>query len=135
MSVVQTASLIQLIGAWGFGTLLGWYTYYINRYRKEAIKQGDLVTLISVLGGGAILTLFPASTDLFGAYGLGLVCGFFGYFFVLNLYVLKSQNFTVEWFLDGRCIKPKGTSHIPKGSRKTVTAMEEGNEGNENGNV
>lgn len=67
----------------------------------------DLVTLIGVLGGSAVLTLFPASTDLFGAYGIGLAIGFFLYFAMLNYYVSESskttKNFNKEWFLDGRC--------------------------------
>jgi len=115
MSEVQTASTIQLFGAWGFGALIGWYVYYINRYRKGDIKLSDLVTLIGVLGGTSILTLFPASTDLFGAYGIGLACGFFGYFAALNVYVAISSNFSIDWFLDGRRKKPIDPWYIPDG--------------------
>jgi len=110
MSVNETTSIIQLVGAAGFGTLIGWYVYYVNRHRTEGVKMTDIVTLIGVLGGSAVLTLFPASTDLFGAYGIGLAIGFFAYFGVLNLFVSESSrstgNFNKEWFLDGRCKKP-----------------------------
>lgn len=124
MSEVQTASLIQLLGAWGFGSLIGWYVYYVNRYRKGDVQLGDLVTLIGVLGGGTILTLFPASSDLFGAYGLGLFSGFFGYFIVLNILVRISDNFNVDWFLDGRRKRPKEPWIIPEGAAPSPRPME-----------
>ncbi len=31
------ASVSQLVGAGGFGLLLGWYAYYINRYRTSDV--------------------------------------------------------------------------------------------------
>ena len=98
---MSDASTVQLAGAAGFGCLLGWYVYYVNRHRREEVKLGDLVTLVGVIGGGAVLTLFPEQTDLFGAYGIGLFIGFFGYFGFLLLLVGRT-SFTLEWFLDGR---------------------------------
>jgi len=123
MNEIQTASLIQLLGAAGFGTLIGWYVYYINRYRKGDVQLSDLVTLVGVLGGGTVLALFPAGTDLFGAYGLGLFCGFFGYFIVLNILVRISANFDADWFLDGRRKKPEEPYYIPSDGERP---MEEG---------
>jgi hypothetical protein len=93
---------LAVTGAFCFGVLIGWYVYYINRHRKESVKAGDLVTIVGVLGGGTILTLFPAGSSLFGAYGIGLVTGFFAYFLILVVLVWRSENFTREWFLDGR---------------------------------
>lgn len=101
-TVVEATSGLQLWGAGGFGFLIGWYVYYINRHRKADVQLSDLVTLIGVIGGGAVLALFPARTDLFGAYGLGLFIGFFLYFIVLIVLVGFSKNFTLDWFLDGR---------------------------------
>lgn len=98
---MSDASTLQLLGAGGFGFLLGWYVYYVNRHRRDEVKLGDIVTLVGVIGGGAVLTLFPEQTDLFGAYGIGLFLGFFGYFAFLLLLV-KQSSFTLEWFLDGR---------------------------------
>lgn len=118
-----TASTIQLLGAGAFGAIIGWYVYYINRYRKGDVQFSDLVTLIGILGGGAILALFPASTDLFGAYGIGLFLGFFGYFLLLTLWVRISPNFNVDWFLDGRRRAPGQNFIIPEGVRMTVAAM------------
>ena len=118
------ASFLQLLGAGGFGAVIGWYVYYVNRYRKDDIQLGDVVTLVGAIGGAAILTLFPAKTDLFGAYGIGLAAGFFGYFFVLLVMVGISDKFQVEWFLDGRRKKP-GPNETTAGARDTVAAMEE----------
>lgn len=108
------ASTLQLIGAGGFGVVMGWYLYYINRYRKADVKLGDLVTLVGTLGGGAILALFPARTDLFGAYGIGLFAGFFGYFFTLIFFVSISKNFDIDWFLDGRRKQAHDPFFVPK---------------------
>jgi hypothetical protein len=109
----SSASTIQLLGAGGFGALVGWYVYYINRYRKSDVQLTDLVTLIGVIGGGAVLALFPSRTDLFGAYGIGLFGGFFGYFLVLVILVGVSPNFTSDWFLDGRRVRPVEPFYIP----------------------
>ncbi len=113
MNQSLTASWLQLLGAGGFGVVIGWYLYYVNRYRKAEVKLNDLVTLIGALGGGAVLALFPARTDLFGAYGIGLFLGFFGYFLILILLVISSKNFDFDWFLDGRRKKPQSPYHIP----------------------
>jgi hypothetical protein len=124
MAEKQAASIIQLIGAGAFGMIVGWYVYYINRYRKGDVQISDLTTLIGILGGGAILSLFKAETDLFGAYGIGLAIGFFGYFLVLLGMVWKSKNFRVDWFLDGRRKRPEQDEVIPPGTAETVRPLE-----------
>jgi len=111
--MTETLSTIQLLGAGGFGALIGWYVYYINRYRKADVQLSDLVTLVGVLGGGAILALFPAGSVLFGAYGIGLFVGFFGYLLTLIFLVAASPNFSVDWFLDGRRKRPAEPYYIP----------------------
>lgn len=130
MPEAQAASAVQLWGAAGFGFVIGWFVYYINRYRKGDVQFSDLTTLIGILGGGAILALFEAQTDLFGAYGIGLFAGFFSYFLFLTLWVRISKNFTVDWFLDGRRKKPSGDFEIPAEIRQTTSAMAVPNEGN-----
>lgn len=97
-----SASTLQLFGAGGFGAIIGWYVYYINRYRKDDVQFSDLASVIGIIGGGAVLTLFEPQTDLFGAYGIGLFIGFFSYLIVLGLQVRHSENFSVDFFLDGR---------------------------------
>jgi hypothetical protein len=102
-------AVVPTIGAGGFGALIGWYVYYVNRYRKGDVQFSDLTTLVGVIGGAGITRLFSgdgggviAAGDLFGAYGIGLFLGFFGYFVVLLIQVRVSPNFTIDWFLDGR---------------------------------
>jgi hypothetical protein len=98
-------------GALGFGAVIGWYLYFINRYRKGDVQIGDLTTVIAAIGSGAVLKLFGGSaadggTSLFGAYGIGIAIGFFGYFVSLMLLVWQSGDFTADWFLDGRRPNP-----------------------------
>lgn len=99
---METASTIQLLGAAGFGAIIGWYVYYINRHRKSDVQFSDLTTVIGIIGGGGVISLFPTGTDLFGAYGIGLFLGFFGYYVSLLILVNISPDFSASWFLDGR---------------------------------
>lgn len=121
-AAAQTSD-IQLWGAFGFGLLIGWYVYYINRYRTGEVQFSDLVTVIGVIGGAAILALFKPESDLFGAYGVGLAVGFFLYFLVLIVLVTVSPNFNADWFLDGRRREPSGDFKIPATARQTGSAM------------
>jgi hypothetical protein len=124
LQTVVRPSEIQMIGAGCFGAIIGWYVYYINRYRKGDVQISDLVTVIGVIGGAAILALFKPESDLFGAYGIGLAAGFFGYFLVLVALVAQSANFDRDWFLDGRRKKPTGDYMIPGDVAVTVRPME-----------
>jgi hypothetical protein len=117
------ASSMQLWGAAFFGALIGWNIYVINRYRKADVQLSDLVTLIGVIGGGAVLTLFPAGSDLFGAYGIGLFSGFFLYFIFLTVMVAASKKFSFDWFLDGRRGKLADDEMIGPEYRPTTSAM------------
>ena len=96
------ATVFQKLGAAAFGAVVGWYLYFVTRYRKDATGIGDVASVVGALGGGAVLTLFPARTDLFGAYGIGVFLGFFGYLAMLMVLVGRSDNFNRDWFLDGR---------------------------------
>lgn len=120
---MQSASLIQLLGAAGLGFVIGWYVYYINRYRRSDVQLSDLLTLIGAIGGGATTALFAAKTDLFGAYGIGLFAGFFSYFVVLLILVGISKNFDADWFLDGRRKKPVDPVEIPDATTQSARAM------------
>jgi hypothetical protein len=114
MKMVDYSYVLQIVGAFCFGALIGWYLYYINRYRKDDIKLNDLVTLIGALGGATIIALFPAKSDMFGAYGIGLAIGFFGYFAVLVIFVHGSGGmFDYTWFLDGRRMVGKDLLVVP----------------------
>jgi len=102
----ESASTLQICGAIGFGALIGWYLYYVNRHRTDTVQISDVGTVVAAIGGAAILAIFPAKTDLFGAYGIGLFAGFFGYLLVMSVIVATSNKFDREWFLDGRRKKP-----------------------------
>jgi hypothetical protein len=116
-------------GAFLFGAVLGWNLYLVNRYRKADVQLGDLAAILGAVGGAAVLSLFPAGTELFGAYATGLAVGFFAYFIVLIVLVNISPNFTVDWFLDGRRKKPADDEIIPEGTATTVHAMGIGRSG------
>jgi hypothetical protein len=126
MTDSDSAGLLQLLGAGGFGAVVGWYVYYINRYRKADVQLSDVVTLVGAIGGAAIMALFPAKSDLFGAYGIGLAVGFFAYFVALIVMVRLSKKFAIEWFLDGRRRKLADDEIIPGDVRGTVASMEGG---------
>jgi hypothetical protein len=119
----------QGIGAFCFGAVLGWYAYYVNRYRTDKVTLSDLTTVLGVIGGAGVLKLFGAgegaagATSLFAAYGIGLAVGFFGYFVLLVLFVLISDQYTVEWFLDGRRKKLPDEFEIPVGAAVTTHPM------------
>lgn len=89
------------LGAFCFGAVIGWFTYFVNRYRSE-VKLADVASILGAIGGAAVLELFPSDTVLFGAYGVGLAVGFFAYFLILLLFVAINKRFTLAWFLDGR---------------------------------
>ena len=112
-------------GAFAFGVVLGWFTYFTNRYRKGEVQFTDLATLLGVIGGGAVTALFgDAKTTLFGAYGLGLAVGFFAYFLTLIVLVRRSKGvFTMAWFLDGRRRRLGDDEEIPEDSRGSGVAM------------
>jgi hypothetical protein len=112
---------LQLLGTGSFGAVVGWYVYYINRHRKDAIQISDILTLIGAIGGAAILSLFEKGTALFGAYGVGLGTGFFGYFVFLLIFVaLSRKRFHVDWFLDGRRKDPETGWGYPGGGTGPV---------------
>ncbi|HQR19752.1 MAG TPA: hypothetical protein PLE54_09950 [Burkholderiaceae bacterium] len=113
------------LGAFAFGVVIGWFTYFTNRYRKGDVQFSDLTTLIGVIGGGAVTALFgDARAELFGAYGVGLAVGFFAYFACL-LWLVRQSNgvFTWTWFLDGRR-KALQDDETIDGSRGPGTAMD-----------
>ena len=95
---------VQEWGAFAFGLVIGWFTYFVNRHRAGEVTLGDVATIVGAVGGAAVLALFPAGSDLFGAYGIGLAVGFFGYFLVLLLLVRvnRAAGWSSQWFLDGR---------------------------------
>jgi hypothetical protein len=109
-------------GAFAFGLIIGWYIYYINRYRKGDVSLSDISGLLGAIGGASVAGLIDKS--FFPVYGIGLAVGFFGYFFVLIVLVAASDNFNSDWFLDGRRKKPVEPFEIPGDVRTTVAPMQ-----------
>ncbi len=105
--------MFQVVGAAAFGAIIGWFVYYINRYRTGEVSFADITTLVGAIGGAAILALFPSGSVLFAGYGIGLFVGFFGYFFVLSIQIYRSENFDTDWFIDGRRKKAMDPFVIP----------------------
>lgn len=122
-SVVCEATGWQLAGASCFGGVIGWLVYALQRNRQGPPKVRDLIALLGAIGGTAVLALFPARSELFGAYGIGLAAGFFLYFLVLVVLAAISPNFSVDWFLDGRRKRPSDGWYIPSRTEQARQAM------------
>jgi hypothetical protein len=101
-----------------FGAVVGWFIYYINRYRKGDVQLSDITTLLGAIGGGFVAKLTGAAA--FNGYAIGVAAGFFGYFLVLVILVALSKEFSADWFLDGRRKRPAEPWYIPDGT--TVSA-------------
>lgn len=82
------------IGAFAFGLVIGWVTYFTVRHEKQHAIS-DIAAVIGAVGGAAVLALFPARSVLFTAYTIGLACGFFiyvGLFMVLAFAALGLRS-------------------------------------------
>lgn len=73
--------VITYVGALCFGLVVGWVTYRTLRRRSGETGLSDIATVIGVVGGAAVTSLFKPE-DLFAAYAIGLAIGFFAYFIV-----------------------------------------------------
>jgi len=81
----------------GFGLVVGWVTYRTLRRRTDSVQLSDIASVIGAIGGGAVMGL--SGTDRhFGAYGIGLAVGFFGYF-VVGL-VTEGKASAAKWMLN-----------------------------------
>jgi ABC-type Fe3+-siderophore transport system permease subunit len=84
---------LALLGAAAFGAVIGWMTYRTMAQEYKA-EWSDIATVIATVGSAAVLSLFPAQTDLFAAYAVGLFIGFFGYFL---FYLIIARAGGVSW--------------------------------------
>src|SRR5262249_54992655 len=78
-------------GAFCFGAVVGWVTYFTMRY-SQAHALSDIAVVIGAVGGAAVLALFPAQSELFAAYGIGLAVGFFAYVAILIIATLSTEG-------------------------------------------
>ena len=67
------------LGAVFFGLTVGWITYRILRHRSGAPWLSDLIALLGIIAGAAVLAFFR-NDAIFGWYAIGLVIGFFAHF-------------------------------------------------------
>jgi len=67
------------LGALFFGLIVGWIAYRILRLRAGAPGLSDLIALLGVIAGAAVLAFFRSEV-VFGWYAVGLVIGFFASF-------------------------------------------------------
>jgi hypothetical protein len=69
---------IVVLGALGFGIVIGWVTYRTLRRRGEVVALSDIASVIGAVGGGWVTTQF-STPEVFGWYCVGLFVGFFAY--------------------------------------------------------
>jgi hypothetical protein len=78
-------------GAFCFGLVIGWVTYRTLRKSKTS-GLGDIAIVIGAVGGAAVTTLFPSKDEVFGAYCIGLVIGFFAYLIISGIIELQAPK-------------------------------------------
>ena len=112
-------------GVFCFGTAVGWFIYFTNRYRT-AVAIGDITTLLGAIAGAGIVAFLGKETPagMVAAYGMGLAFGFFAYFGALILLVRSSGGaYNILWFLDGRRQPLPPGWEIPAETGPTVHPM------------
>jgi hypothetical protein len=60
------------LGAFVFGLTVGWIAYRVLRLRAGSSWLSDLIAILGVIGGAAVLALLRDDV-LFGWYAIGLV--------------------------------------------------------------
>ena len=85
------------IGAICFGLVIGWISYRTLRRREGSASLSDIATVIGAVGGAGVTALFK-SEELFGAYAIGLACGFFAY--IVAAIVLNGKKEAERWMGD-----------------------------------
>lgn len=111
---------IELFGAGAFGLVVGWVTYRTLR-RAKTTGLSDLATVIGAVGGAAITGLFPEQSAAFGAYGIGLAIGFFGYFVTSLILASRTEGLSAvnEWLGEQ---DPTVRLHAPEGGAPNPVA-------------
>jgi hypothetical protein len=95
------------LGAVFFGLMIGWIAYRILRHRASAPWTQDLIALLGIIAGAAVLAFFRDDV-LFGWYAIGLVIGFFASFAVGV--ILYGKQEVQPWRLEP--VSPPSTSEI-----------------------
>lgn len=100
---------IEFWGALAFGLVIGWVSYRTLR-RTKSTSLSDIATVVGAVGGGAITALFPAGSNSFAAYGIGLAIGFFFYLIVSLIIAGKTAGLGAanEWLGEPQAGTPHG---------------------------
>lgn len=115
---------IPNIGAAGLGCIIGWLVHYINCSRRADVQFSDLTTVIGIVGGAGVTSLFGgADKALFSSYGMGLFVGFFGYFLALVV-LTKNSGGTFA-------VRMEGTENRQKSLEGAVSVTQRVNRRNE----
>ena len=96
-------------GALVFGLTVGWMADRVLRQRAGASWLSDLIALLGVMAGTAILVLLRSDV-LFGRYAIGLVPGFFAYLTVGLILYGKQEVQPWRW----EPIPPTSTLDTPQ---------------------
>jgi hypothetical protein len=80
---------VMSFGAFCFGAVIGWVTYFTMRYSKDH-AMSDVAVVVGAVGGAAVLKLFSPDSGLFACYSIGLAVGFFVYVAILLVATLAS---------------------------------------------
>src|SRR6266487_4863910 len=78
-------------GAFAFGAVIGWVTYFTMRYSK-AHAMSDVAVVLGAVGGAAVLKLYSSESGLFALYSLGLASGFFLYVLIMIVATLRAEG-------------------------------------------
>lgn len=67
------------MAGFAFGLIIGYLSWYAFKPGEspETVPVQKIASLIAVIGGATVLALFPAGSNLFDNYGIGLAVGFF----------------------------------------------------------
>ena len=93
------------IGCVCFGLVIGFVTYRTLVHTNNRARINDLTAVLATVGGGAVTALFPAGTQAFGWYAIGLALGLAVYF-GLSLW-LRGRVIAPDLLNDGDSPRPR----------------------------
>jgi len=86
-------------GPFWFGVVIGFITYRTLKHKKDA-GISDIASVIGAVGGAAVVALFPAGSNRFDEYAIGLALGFFLFLVIFQVIAWASSADRATQFLD-----------------------------------
>jgi hypothetical protein len=68
-------------GSFWFGAVIGFLVYRTLKHSANAAAK-DIATVVGAVGGGVVVKLFPAGSERFDSYAIGLAAGVFLYLYL-----------------------------------------------------